>query len=113
MRITDPNEKTTFTLLAHADDKLSFDWPTGACPPGPWGAKVYAALKNLRNVFTQQSPPNVPLVDGILLGWVYTAMETETLRAENDDLRKRVGVLEHDLANVLQLLANRASTRNQ
>lgn len=107
MFIVDKTGKSVFVLLDGTKEKIEFDWPTGACPPGSWGAKVYQALSKLRGMLSQQSPPMVPLVDGILLGWVYTSLETQRLREQNDELVKRIDKLEHDLRNVQAVQAAR------
>jgi hypothetical protein len=101
MFVIDATGKTEFVLLAGTEHEVRFDWPTGACPPGTWGEKVYAALAKLRTLLSHQSPQLVPLVDGILLGWVYASIEAQRLRDDNTALEARLKKVEHDLKNVM------------
>lgn len=109
MQFINRDEKQSFEILAGTPETFTVDWPVGAYPLGPWGQKVYEALLVLRNMFTQKAPPNVALVDGVILGWLYQSVEVKALRADNEELRKRLGKLEHDLANVQQTVASLVS----
>lgn len=99
--------KKQFQILEGSLDQFTVDWPLSDFPFATWGPTVYASLQKLRDIFTVKSPPNVAIVDGIMMAWSFTSVQAKALRAENEELRKRVGKLEHDLANVMQTLANR------
>lgn len=94
MHITDRNAKKTFVLNEGTEDKVEFDWPVGAYPPGTWGARIYEGLLALRDVVTRSNPQIVPVVDGVALAWIYTSLLSERTRSENDALRKRVDDLQ-------------------
>lgn len=116
--LIDATGRTSFTLLEGTDDKFEIDWPTVAFPVGLWGVKVYDALRALRDAATRTAPQTVPVFDGVILGWIYTAIEAQALRDANakmrdvvEDLEKRVRALEHDLRNVEAVQQAQRDTR--
>ena len=98
--------KQSFPILEGTLDQFFVDWPLGEFPFATWGPLVFQGLQKLRDIFTLKSPPNVTIVDGIILGWLFTSVLGKTLRAENESLRKRVGELEHRIAGIDQTLSN-------
>lgn len=102
IEIDNSNEVTEFTLLEGTPEAFSFKWPTAKIPIGPFVPKVDAVfLQEMMPRLAQTRSPEIFLIHGIRLGWIFTAMEAE--RARNDlakakdeiaDLRARIEKLE-------------------
>jgi len=101
--------KTAFPILEGTLDEFRVDWPLADFPFLTWGPTVYEGLQKLRDIFTVKSPPNVTIVDGIMLAWLFTSVQAKALRADNESLTKRVGEFEHRLANLEQTLVSLVS----
>ena len=101
------NVMNEYVLLDGTDQKFAFQFPANI-PIGQAGVKLHDALKRLHAKMAEHpgTMGYCGLVDAAMLGWVYTSVEATNLRAENEELRKRVGALEHKLAGVEQSITN-------
>jgi hypothetical protein len=95
----DEPTRTRYVLGHGTSDEQSINWPDTHRPLRNYFASVQETLILLRNTFASRGQlPQVAMVDGIWLNWVYSAMDVQRLNAETQALRDEVAEVRSQLA---------------
>jgi hypothetical protein len=107
----DEPTRTRYVLGHGTSDEQSINWPDTHRPLRNYFASVQETLILLRNTFASRGQlPQVAMVDGIWLTWVYCAMDVQRLNAETQALRDEVDAVRSQLAAMGEVFADLGMT---
>lgn len=94
-----------YVLGRGTDDEQYIGWPDTHRPLRNYFTSVQETLQLLRNTFASRGQlPQVAIVDGIWLNWVYCAMDVERLDAEIEATRAEIREVRWQLCGMGEVL---------